>query len=91
MRRAVDLISVLQSDWAGGKKEEGMLLLLDLQKAFNSVSCSYLFAVFRRWAKLGARQSMTDRTWLYEELPLLSVGSLKEGTSSTAIVSTLLR
>lgn len=37
VQRTVDLVSILQSDWVGGHKQEGMLLSLQLQKAFDSV------------------------------------------------------
>lgn len=38
IRRAIDVVSILQTNWEGGPKQSGMLLLLDLQKAFDSVS-----------------------------------------------------
>lgn len=37
IRRAIDLVSLLQSGWDGGPKQEGMLLSLDLHKAFDTV------------------------------------------------------
>lgn len=49
VRRAVDLITILKSGWEGGHKQEGMLLSLVLQKAFELVSWPYLFVVLRHW------------------------------------------
>lgn len=49
IRRTIDIVLVLQSGWDGGPGQAGMLLSLDLQKAFNSVSWSYLFTVMEHW------------------------------------------
>lgn len=49
IRRAVDIISLLQSGWAGGPPLEGLLLFVDLQKAFDSVSWTYMFQVLKSW------------------------------------------
>lgn len=48
-RRAIDIISVLQSNWPGGQRQQGMLLSLDILKAFDSVSWPYIFALLERW------------------------------------------
>lgn len=44
VRRAINIVSLLQSDWDGGPRQEGMWLLIDLQKAFD-----YIFAIMHRW------------------------------------------
>lgn len=49
IRRAVDLISIMQSGWTGDHGQKGMLLSLDLQKAFDYVSWPYMFTVMKRW------------------------------------------
>lgn len=49
IRRAVDVVFILQSGWDGGHAQAGMLLSLDLQKAFYSVSWSYLFTIMEIW------------------------------------------
>lgn len=48
IKRAIDIISILQSKWAGKGSQEGLLLLLDLQKAFDSVSWPDLFNILHR-------------------------------------------
>lgn len=49
IRRTVDVVSILQSGWDGSGDQKGMLLSLDLQKAFDPVSWSYLFSILDRW------------------------------------------
>lgn len=49
IRRAVDLVSLLGSAWDGGTPRSGILLSLDLQKAFDTVSWPYIFAVLEQW------------------------------------------
>lgn len=49
IRRAIDIVSILQTNWTGGPKQSGMFLSLDLQKAFDSVSWPYIFAILERW------------------------------------------
>lgn len=39
------LISILQSGWTGGQYQTGMLLSIDLQKVFNSISGPNLFVL----------------------------------------------
>lgn len=47
IRRAIDILSLLWIKWDGGPHQEGYLLLVDLQKAFDTVDWSYLFEVLR--------------------------------------------
>lgn len=42
VRRAIDIVSILQTNWDGGPKQQGLLLALDLQKAFDSMSWPYI-------------------------------------------------
>lgn len=49
IRRAVDLISLMQSSWDGGPSQPGYVLSIDLQKAFDTVTWPYLFTVLRKW------------------------------------------
>lgn len=49
IRRAIDVISLLRSGWDGGAPQTGFLLSLDLMKAFDSVSWSYLVPILQRW------------------------------------------
>lgn len=57
VRKAVDIVSILQSWWEGGPRQEGMLLLLDLQKAFDLVFWPYRFTVLQRWG-FGTNQDL---------------------------------
>lgn len=49
IRRAIDIISLLNSQWDSGPHQEGFLLSIDLQKAFDTVTWPYLFNVLERW------------------------------------------
>lgn len=49
IRRAIDIISILRSSWDGVEPQEGLLLSIDLQKASDSVSWSYMFQILERW------------------------------------------
>ena len=49
IRRAIDIVSILQTNWPGGIPQKGFLLSLDLQKAFDSVSWAYIFSILERW------------------------------------------
>lgn len=57
IRRAVDMIFFLQSKWDGGPHQEGFLLSVDLQKAFNMVNWSYL-SILNRWGFLQIIQAL---------------------------------
>lgn len=48
IRRAVDIISLLKSGWDGNPAQEGFLLSIDLQKAFDTVTWPYLFNTLER-------------------------------------------
>lgn len=45
MRRAIDIMPLLKSQQDRGNSQEGFLLSIDLQKAFNMVTWPYLFKV----------------------------------------------
>lgn len=49
IHRAIDVISLLRTHWDGGPHQEGFLLSVDLQKAFDTMEWPYLFEVLRRW------------------------------------------
>lgn len=48
--RAVNTISLMKSGWDGGPPpQEGYLLSIDLQKAFDTVAWPYLFTMLQKW------------------------------------------
>lgn len=47
-RRIIDIISAIHSNWDGGGQRKGMLLALDIHKAFDSLSWDYLFYTLTR-------------------------------------------
>lgn len=49
IRRAVDVIYLLIWKWDGGPNQEGFLLSVNLQNAFDTVDWPYLFEVLRGW------------------------------------------
>lgn len=49
IRRAIDIISLEQSNWDKCPKQEGMQCSLDLQKAFDSVAWPYIFTPMALW------------------------------------------
>lgn len=49
IRRAVDVITLLRVNWDGGSHQEGFLLLVNLQKAFDAVEWPYLFDLLDGW------------------------------------------
>lgn len=49
VRTAIDLISLLHSSWDGGLHRMGMLLPIDIHKAFDSLSWPFIFRVLTRW------------------------------------------
>lgn len=49
VRRAVDVVSLLNSGWDGGPPQEGFLLSIDLQKAFDTLTWPYLFSNLEKW------------------------------------------
>lgn len=49
IRRGIDVVSLFQSGWDGGHPQEGFLLSIDLQKAFDMISWPYMFSVLDVW------------------------------------------
>lgn len=49
IRRAVYLISLMQSSWDGGPPQAGYILSIDLQKAFDTVTWPYPFTILQKW------------------------------------------
>lgn len=49
IRRTIDIISLLKSQWDGGPPQKDFLLSIDLHKAFDSVDWAYLSDVLERW------------------------------------------
>lgn len=47
--RAIDVISLMKLGWDESSPQEGYLLSLELQTAFDMVSWSFLFSVLNRW------------------------------------------
>ena len=60
-RRIIDIISALNSGWDGGGQRGALLLGLDLQKAFDSLSWDYLFFILERYG-FGSHFLTTLRT-----------------------------
>lgn len=48
-RRATDIVLLLGSVWDKGPPQKGFLLSLDLMKALNSISWSFLVSVLQKW------------------------------------------
>lgn len=49
IRRAEDIVSLLQSGRDGGSKQASMMLSLDVQETFDSVFWSYPFVLMDHW------------------------------------------
>lgn len=49
MRRGIDVVFVLRSNWDGMGTRQVMLLSLGLYKAFDSLSWPYLFHILIKW------------------------------------------
>lgn len=47
VRRAIDIVSILQSGWDGGPSQEGLILSLDLQNAVDSLTWPFLFTALK--------------------------------------------
>lgn len=49
IRRAIDIVSLINSNWDGGSSRQGCLLSLDLQKVFDTVQWPYIFNLLQKW------------------------------------------